>query len=180
MKRKKSKIILVREPNGRASRAGELREYPPAQVRRLRDAALAGMADPEWGTIPGRMFLAGKIDAAQYAAAKRWSERVAKYQQAINAPQPNPKALQFESGARGHDPDPASEEGRQRVAKDEAAIGQFNEAHAVLCGAGMISEAVVRNTCERDHWPVGQIEVEALNRGLLWLAEYWHLTNRGK
>jgi hypothetical protein len=182
MKRtRRQKLLLIREPNGRAQRPStDDREFAPTQVKRLRDAALAGMADAEWGTAVGRLYLASKITGPMYAAAKRWTERVVKYHGAINAPPPNPKALAMGESTRGTSPDPDSPEGRQRAVKEAQAITDFLAAHSVLCAAGMIAEATVRNVCERDHHPVGPLENEALNRGLLWLADYWHLTNQRK
>jgi hypothetical protein len=177
---RKTKLVLIREPNGRAQRSGDEKEFPPAAVKRLRDAAMSGMADPEWGSAAGRLFLAGKISTVQYAAAKRWAERVEKYHHAINAPPPNPRALVIGGASHGNPPDPDSEEGRKRAAKETQAVTDFKAAHGVLCAAGMISEAVVRNVCERDAYPAGQLELEAAQRGLLWLAQFWGLTNHGK
>ena len=71
--------IKARTPSGQLSRAGRQREYPPAQVRRLRDAAMAGLRDPEWGTELGRLYLEGTITAAMYAAGKDWREKAAKF-----------------------------------------------------------------------------------------------------
>jgi hypothetical protein len=66
------------------------------------------------------------------------------------------------------------------VAKDAQAVTDFMAAHGALFGAGMLAEAMVRNTCERDIQPDGYEQLRALNRGLLWLADYWGLTNQGK
>lgn len=179
-KSKKTRLIQIREPNGRASRSEMVKQYPPTQVKRLRDAALAGMADPEWGSVCGQMFLQGRLSPPEYAAAKRWSERVEKYHGAIGAPPPNPKALDLDRRSHGTSPDPDSEEGLKLVRRDMDAITDFLSAHSVLCASGKVSEATVRAACERNDCPVGVLEFEALQRGLLWLAEYWNLTNQGK
>lgn len=182
MKRaRRQKLLQIREPNGRHQRPSvDEREFAPTQVKRLRDAALAGMADAEWGTSIGRLYLASKITGPMYAAGKRWSEQVVRYHGAINAPPPNPKALRMGESSRGAPPDPDSDEGRQRAAREAQMVTDFLAAHGILCAAGMIAEATVRNVCERDHCPVGQLETQALSRGLLWLADYWGLTNQRK
>jgi hypothetical protein len=178
--RRRQKLILIREPNGRASRATEEKEYAPTRIKRLLDEAATGYGDPEWGTAIGRLYARGKITAPMWAAGKRWAEKVVKYHTAINAPPPNPKALVLEGRMGGTAPDPDSDEGRKRAAKDEQAVTEFLTAHGVLVGAGMISEAMVRSACERDQLPDGHEQLQALNRGLLWLADYWGLTKREK
>jgi hypothetical protein len=176
--RKRQKLILIREPNGREQRPAK--EYAPVEVKRLLDAAMSGMRDAEWATALGRLFVRQKITPPMYAAGKRWAERVVRYHEAIDAPPPNPKALILEGRTGGTPPDPDSDEGRNRVAKDAQSVSDFLAAHGALIGAGMLSEAMVRNTCERDIQPDGYEQLQALNRGLLWLAEYWGLTNQRK
>jgi hypothetical protein len=178
--RRRQKLVLVREPNGRSSRSVDEKEYAPVRVRRLLDASMAGMADAEWGTALGRLYVRGKLTAPLYAAGKRWSERVAKYHMAIDAPQPNPKALVLEGRMGGTPPDPDSDEGKKRVERDHQSVTDFLTAHGVLIGAGMLAEAMVRNVCERDHQPEGHEQLMALNRGLLWLANHWDLTRTVK
>ena len=46
--------------NGRLSRAGEMREFAPILVRRLRDAAIESVRHAEWGSELGRLYLAAK------------------------------------------------------------------------------------------------------------------------
>jgi len=178
--RKRQKLIVVREPNGRVSRSTDEKEYAPTRVRRLLDASMAGMADAEWGTSLGRLYVRQKITTPMYAAGKRWSERVSKYHEAIDAPPPNARALVLEGRAGGTPPDPDSDEGKSRVKRDTQAVTDFLAAHSVLVAAGIMAEAMVRNVCERDTQPEGHEQQIALNRGLLWLAEYWDLTNRRK
>lgn len=80
----------------------------------------------------------------------------------------------------GTPPDPDSHEGRVRVAKDQQAVTEFQSAHGALLGAGMIAELMVRRACEHDQPPEGHEQLEALKRGLSWLANYWGLTNGEK
>jgi hypothetical protein len=169
---------LVREPNGREQRPAK--EYAPVEVRRLLDAAMTGMRDPEWASALGRLYVRQKITAPMYAAGKRWAERVVKYHAAIDAPPPNARALVLEGRMGGTPPDPDSDEGRKQAQRDADAVTSFIEAHCVLIAAGMMSEAIVRNVCERDIQPEGHEQYLALNRGLLWLADYWGLTRQVK
>lgn len=176
--RKRQKLILIREPNGREQRP--TKEYAPVEVKRLLDAAMTGMRDAEWASSLGRLFVRQKITAPMYAAGKRWAERVVKYHAAIDAPPPNVKALVLEGRSGGTPPDPDSDEGRKRVERDAQAVTDFMAAHSVLVASGILSELMVRNVCERDIQPEGHEQHLALNRGLLWLADYWGLTNQRK
>lgn len=179
-KARKLRLVEVREPNGRISRALNEREFPPAQVKRLRDAAMSGLRDPEWGTEMGRLYLEGKISAEMYAAGKWWRDLASRYKSAIGAPPPNPKAIMFEMG-RGSSPvDPDSAAGKEEAQKDTKAVATFLEAHAALLGAGMLSERLVRRLCEQDESPVGENERESVRRGLMWIAQHRGLTPDSK
>lgn len=177
---RKTKLVQVREPNGRSQRSTDEKEYAPTRVRRLLDASMTGMADAEWGTPLGRLYVRRKVTAPMYAAGKRWAERVVKYHSAINAPPPDPKALAIGGGGHGKDPDPDSDEGQKRVKRDADAVTDFMAAHSVLVAAGKLPEHEVRRVCEHGAEPDGHEGLLALNRGLLWLAEYWGLTNQRK
>jgi hypothetical protein len=179
-KARKAKLILVREPNGRPSRTLNEREFPPAQVKRLRDAAMAGLRDPEWGTELGRLYLEGILTAEMYAAGKWWRETASRYRGAICAPAPDPKAIMLEAGCRSSQPDPDSDAGRELVKRDSMASLVFLEAHGALLGAGMIAERAVRRLCEEDQSPIGEEERIATRRGLLWVAKYRGLTPDSK
>jgi hypothetical protein len=111
---RRRKVMAVREPNGRASRAGATELLPPTEIRRLFDAASAGLRDPMFGTMLGRIHLVGKITRAELAAGLRWAELIADYAVACQSPRA-PRTAQFDS--RGGTPaDPDSEKG-QREAK---------------------------------------------------------------
>lgn len=179
-KSQKPELIIVREPNGKPQRSSDDREFPPTQVKRLRDAAMRGMADAEWGTVCGRLFLEGRLPASAYAAAKWWAERVVKYHSAINAPPPNPRAITIGGSSGGEPPDPDSFEGRLRTKREQKAVTDFMEAHCVLVSAGKLAEHCVRSVCENNYTPCGTLEYEALERGLLWLADHRGLTKQQK
>jgi hypothetical protein len=178
VRRRKTALSILREPNGRPSRANPERELAPAQIKRLRDAALAGLQHEEWGSELGRLWLAGKIEAVLYMAGRRWSECVADYHAALSAPPPNPIAVPLERSSRAAAVDANSERGRALAKRERAAIRQFREAHAVLRSAGGLAERVVRSVCEQDQAPGGVHELQALEEGLRCLARSWHMVGK--
>lgn len=173
---RKNRLVQVREPNGRLSRAGKQQESAPAQVKRLRDAALAGMRDPQWGTQLGRLFLGGMITEEMYAAGKWWGEKAAQYCTAINAPVPFPRSASLDIGRGNQSADPESEAGREEARRHRGAVLVFLEAHAALMGAGMLAERAVRRLCEEDVMPCGLEELNSLRSGLMWIAKHRGLT----
>jgi hypothetical protein len=168
------KNLAQREPNGRAQRDPPL--PPPSEVRRLRDAALAGMRDPMWGTELGRLHLAGKITATMFAAGRRWAELASQYSQALCSPSPDPKAISLErsSGGTSHDPDSA--EGRKEARRHARAVQSFIDANVALKDHSRASERIVRSTCERGEMVHGHQDMMALTGGLERLASFWGLT----
>lgn len=178
MSRRKS--MVQREPNGRAQREPQL--PAPSEVRRLRDAALAGMRDPLWGTEIGRLFLAGKITSTMFAAGKRWAELASQYSQALCSPSPDPKAISLDrTGGHSHDPDSA--EGRKEARRHARAVQSFIDAYAAMKTTNLLDPdrvvRVVRATCERGEMPTGHSELLALTGGLRRLASFWGL-DRGR
>lgn len=172
------KILAIREPNGRIQREPQL--PPPSEVRRLRDAALAGMRDPMWGTELGRLYLVGKITAGMYAAGKQWGEMASKYSQALCSPAPDPRAICLDRMG-GSQIDPDSHEGRKEARRHERAVNSFIDAHAALKSIGKaIGVRVVRGVCERDEMPTGHEELLALSTGLITLSGFWGLTDSRK
>jgi hypothetical protein len=173
-------LSVAREPSGRRSRAvaRSAPEYAPTEVKRLRDAALAGMQSPEWGSELGRLLLAGKLEPELYAAGQRWAECATRYRQALDAPRPNPPAAGFEPKSRATALDPASSAGQKQTAREIAAIGALQEAQAALRAAGVLAERVVRRVCEHDEAVCGTNELVALQRGLLALALFWGMMRR--
>jgi hypothetical protein len=178
--RKTKSILPIREPSGRLSRSapGVTKACSPAEVRRLRDAALAGMQASAWGTELGRLFLTGKIGAEAFEAGKWWSEMAAKYVEAIAAPAPDPRSIEPVQRGHSHPVDPDSALGREQAERDARTVAAMREAAALLAGAGTLVEATVRAVCERDEAPVGERGMRALDRGLVLLAAHIGLTNR--
>jgi hypothetical protein len=161
---------IAREPNGRHQR--ESREASPTEVRRLRDAALRGMRDPEWGTELGRLFLQREITAAMYAAGRRWAQDAAKWRHAIGAFPVRTAA--FERG-HSHPPDPDSPQGQEQAKRDRDAAERFFDAQAVLVATGSGAERAVQALCERDEAPTF-VDLICARAGLSALATHYGLT----
>ena len=174
---RKNRLVTAREPNGRIQREGR-EDTAPTEVRRLRDAALRGMRDPEWGTELGRLYLEGALTGAQYAAGKRWREEASDYRQAIGVFPVRSAALQ--RGSHSHDVDPESEEGQKQATRDRNGAERFFAAHSYLASVGNLAETVVRRICEEDEAPCGFAEHQALRKGLTALANHYNLTREPK
>ncbi len=169
MAKRKHRLVKARTPSGQLSRAGREREFPPTQVKRLRDAAMAGLRDPEWGTELGRLYLEGTITASMYAAGKDWREKAAKYVKSLGH---FPVRTILPESHRGSlPPDPDTAEGQKQARREADAMERFFEAHHVLISAGKLAEATVRALCEHNEGPCGMAELIALRNGLSALAE---------
>lgn len=185
MSKRKGKIMPhVREPSGRLSRSTSdaIEAVAPAAMKRLRDAAARGMADPEWGSELGRLFLDAKITAPEYEAGKRWGRLVRLWHRATGAPPPYPGEgpVAFLGTVRsrdeGDDPPVDSPEGKKLRGDRRRVIEDMQNAHAALMGAGRFAEVAVRATCEENEMPVGLFGLNNLRNGLRWLASFWGLT----
>jgi hypothetical protein len=176
--KERKELFVIREPSGRPSRAvaDAVKPCSPAEVRRLRDAALANMHDEAWGWEIGRLFLQGKISADEFEAGKRWRRLVEAWRQATGMPKPSPKALAMFSGPRSEPADPDSDEGQKEIARARELTTAMMESHAVLVSFGLLAENAVRRTCESDFAPEGQEGLNQLVRGLGSLSVLWGLT----
>jgi len=173
--RKRNAVVRV---NGAGSRAKVVREDAPTQVRRLREAALAGMADAQWGTELGRLNLTGQISDAMYAAGKKWAELAAKYHGSIGVFPV--RSTTGEMGRGSSPPDPDSDEG-QRVAKREReGAERFFEADKILVDCGPGVRIAVRRLCEDNEAPCLFDELVHVRFGLMSLVSHWDLTGGGK
>lgn len=179
---KKSLIVPVREPNGRLLRSVEtaIDARSPSEVRRLRDAACAGMARPEWGTELGRLYLAGKIGPKLYETGKRWACLAWAYHQATGAPPEAPGASTFVQAGQRRDPDPESEAGRRIAAHDTRVVAATEEALAVLVSCVRDGGRSVRRVCERNEAPIGERGMAYLLIGLGFLAQHWGVIDMQK
>lgn len=179
MARRKSVLVPVREPNGRLLRDVErmVDARPPAEVRRLRDAASAGMAAPEWGTELGRLFLAGKIGPRIFETGKRCARLFAAYRKAIASPLEAPTSSAFVNEGRRRDADPDTLEGQRDAIRDGKIMDAAEEAFAVLDCVGADKRRVVEAVCERNETPIGEVGLDNLRLGLAWLGQHWGLLN---
>ena len=165
------KPMAIRNPCGRISRSDHQELLAPTQVRRLLDAAAAGLRDALWSTMLGRIHLAGKITAAQFAAGKRWAELVSDYSTACQSPRA-PQTVLFD--AKGGTPaDPDSEKGAREAPRHERAVARYLEGRHALRLAGPHAECVVTSVCISDHAPAVFDELNALRAGLQSLSAQW-------
>jgi hypothetical protein len=170
----RSKGIRHREPSGRRSRAEAEDIPPPTSAKRLRDAAIARMADAEWGTELGRLWLAGKISAPQYQAGKRWWNVREAYLVAIGSPMPYPPAPGNGYAYAAEDPPITTKEGRRLREKRERAVAEYDQATAAL-GNGVDVLAAFRLTMEHEQAPIGAVGLSNLAWCLDRLARHWRI-----
>jgi len=170
------KTLRPREPNGRLSRAGREASgaMAPAAVRRLRDAALAGMAAPEWGTELGLMYLRQEIEAPLYEAGRRWSRLAAEAQRAAGAPAHVGSGGNLER-TRDRQPDLDTPAGQHETDRDRAILADARSALAALEGAGVEPRKAVQRVCEGNSPAIGIADRSALMTGLQALALHWRL-----
>jgi hypothetical protein len=169
MSRRKS--LVARQPNGQPRRQPQ--GPSPTEIVRLRDAALAGLRDPIWGTTLGRLYLAGKLTSSQFAAGRRWAELVKVYASACLSPRP-PRSAKLERGD-GMAVDPDSAVGRREARRHVQAVESYIAASEILKHAGETPRRAVTDVVERDLYPVGQFQMAALHVGLSALATLWRV-----
>ena len=113
------KALGARHPCDRLVQGNSRTELAsPTAIRRLTDQALASVRSAEWASSAGRLYLAGKISASDYASGKRWAALAVSYIESCCAPR-SPHTVDFEVGVLGHSADPSSEAGQRRVRHDE-------------------------------------------------------------
>jgi hypothetical protein len=84
----RTRLAGARTPSGRLSRANAIKPVEPTVAFRARQAAHLALIDPEWGSVLGQMFLAGRVSASQYEAGKAYARLVQRYRHLIDAPHP--------------------------------------------------------------------------------------------
>lgn len=159
------------ESNGRLSKKlmDELGSHGPGESKRLRDAALRGMCDPEWGTEIGRLFLDDRCTKAQFEAGKRWGRLVTAYLRAIGAPPPHAKSPSLVVSMGG------GREGDVERPEDAEKVMAMDAALKALAGAGGAAMVAVRSVCESNELPVGVVGLKNLLKGLDRLSVFWGL-----
>jgi hypothetical protein len=162
----------AREKKPRATRHGNDTELmPPTEVRRLIELAGAGLRDPMWGSILGRIHLAGKISRAEFAAGKRWAELSAQYSVACQGPQATKSVKLDAPGGAALDPD--STAGLKEARRHARASAAYVDGKYALKQAGPAAERAVDAICVHDYVPTGFDELQALQGGLRALSAWW-------
>lgn len=149
--------------------------YAPAAIKRLADAAVAGMADSFWGTSLGMALLKKQITSKECSTGKIWDETYRAYLRAIDSPAPDPRSLVIGEPSRGQPPDPDSFAGVIVSKKDAATVKRFLAMERVLNDCGLLISSATRELCESKN--VKSCSYDDLRRakiGLAALAE--HLT----
>ena len=171
------KVMAKRSPCGRASRAGAIELLPPTEMRRLFDAAITGLRDPLFGTMLGRIHLAGKISRAEFAAGKRWAELTTEY--AVSCQAPRPPQTVCSRSRRWHASRSRQRRGRRRSSATPApALPMPME----VCAASgrQAAELAVEQICINEFAPAGFEQLKALQRGLRALSEFWTSSTKRK
>lgn len=171
---RKRHLNVVRRNDGKAVSP---QPTPAGEIKRLVEASLAGMRQPEWGTVYGQLLLGRKITPEQFNAAKRWDQAAVAYQAAIAAPG-RMKALSLERGINAHAPDPDTTEGELAAARDRRVVGQYLKAQSALSAAGKMAELAVRSVVQDREYPAGFEVLCALVAGLDALSAHYRLTNQ--
>ena len=117
------KHLAPRTASGRLRHSSDTSLLSPTEARRLFDAVSAGLRDPVWATVLGRLYRDGKINSAQFAAGKRWAELVANYSIACRSPSP-PRSLSLDA-IRDMPIDPDTTTGAKEVARHEKASAAY-------------------------------------------------------
>lgn len=150
----------------------------PTQAKRLMLASLARMADKEWSTVPGIYFLSGKINAAQYEAARRFSALHEAYLGCIQGPR-RPYTSGGEKGSLGAPVDVETEAGMAEANRHIGVMQRYNDAHVALTSNGYMVEASVITFCEGlGQTPVGFEGLVRTRKGLDALAALWKIVEK--
>ena len=165
----------ARYPSGdRRPEERPAKEYAPTAVKRLIDAAVAKMGDPEYGTVIGRLVLTGILNTREYTAGKRWAITVAEYEAAMGMPSPNPKSIVIGAPSKGEPPDPESDAGVAQAKAAARARKRYEAAHRELLKCGSDAEKAVRALCEGiGKSPSCHEQILSAKRGLEALAKLW-------
>jgi hypothetical protein len=181
--------VGAREPNGRLSRAAakalerevtdEIRPdglISPLEIRRFWIKAAGAARVEAFGTPVGQLLLFGKLDEAQYSAARSWAKLAARYRLAIEAPGTPRSAVLERIGSHSVGAAAAPGDG-----VDKVVIDRFLAARGVLLALGWSVERTVRECCEElGRLPAGYAELLRLRDGLSALARLWRLKGRAE
>lgn len=167
--------------SGKRHASGDLvREVVPAPsaIRRLRDAALAGMADARWGAEIGRLYLAGRITSEQYGAGCRWADLASRHSVAIGSRAGMASSSDF-NRSHGTPVDPDSEAGELEVRRHLKDLERYQKALVVLARHGASVTQAIRRLCEED-MHLTSLEFGHALFGLTRLVDHFGLTGGTK
>jgi hypothetical protein len=163
--------LARREPNGRIQRRPDLELMSPVEVRRMLDASALGMRDRVWASPLGILHLRGKLTATQFAAGIHWAELSVEYSAASQSPRaPRSAALEPKGGTP---PDPDSPRGVREARQHAKTMQSYTSGLNLLRSLGEAAGTAVADVCEKEQYPVGEIQLGALRGGLAALAALW-------
>ena len=155
-RRGRPRLVCPREPNGRRSRSAakalerqvqaETRPeglISPLEVRRFWVKAAGHARLEAFGLPGGQLALSGKLEPAQYSAARSWAKLAARYRLAIEAPRTPRSAVLERIGSRSVGAAAAPGD-----AVDKGMIDRFLAARGVLLARGWPVERTVCQCCE--------------------------------
>jgi hypothetical protein len=146
----------------------------PLEVRRFWIKAAGHARIEAFGTPVGQLVLFGKLDEAQYSAARTWAKLSARYRLAVESPRTPRSAVLERIGSRSVGAAAAPGD-----AVDKAVIDRFLAARGALLARGWSVERTVRECCEElGRLPAGYEELMRLREGLSALARLWRLKGR--
>ena len=167
---RKRKINVERYPGGQIRRS---EDYSPTLTKRLVMASLAGMADPQWGTIPGRYYLSGKLSESQYEASCRFTYVLSEYAIAFLGPAP-PRSSTGQRGFPGSPADVDTPDGEREALRHLKSKNRYIEAKRVL--TPQIEQELSKFCGAFPHIPSYQ-ELLLIKSGLDALVNLWRITS---
>ena len=166
--------------NGERYPAGQIRPQDdgpsPAIVKRLRSAAILGMADPHWGSVAGLWYLQKVIDDSEYEAAKRFGDLHAQYIGVIGGPRP-PKTSTGERMSKSQNVDVDTHQGDLEAQRHIAVMTKYNDVHTALLTLSPLTEAELIRFCAMPgETPTGHEGIIRIRAGLRALADLWKIS----
>lgn len=170
-------VTAERDRSNRASRRinREISSTDPKEWPRLRDAALAGMANPMWGSELGRLMVRRSLTAAQFEAARRYSETCRLAGNMTGLPSPSPKTPSW-ARSPGKQRDAFSEEENVRGEVAKALYQNIINIRAMLDPMTM---RLINSVCCNDE-ACAAWDLHRLQQGLEKIAVFFGLTTKTK
>lgn len=160
-----------REPNGKPKREKQQHEPSPAEVKRLRLAALMGLRDAVWSSVLGYLYMSTKINEEQFHAGDRWIMLARRYHRVMKGPgEPRTAALLRVRASNSRMMESFSEQ----LSDETARKGYEDALVAVRSGArGPLRLQAIMRVCEHDLMPTGQEQLDDLKGAFDTLRNAW-------